>query len=565
MDRIITTGHIHGARIERDRGWSLTALLVVLTCLLLCACTRTDSRSNKTAEISSSSKSTLRRGIGGEPGSLDPAKAVDTFSFEVLRDCYEGLTAEGIDGSIVPGAASSWHVSEDGKQYEFTVRPNAKWSDGTPVLARDFVNAWRRVVDPKFGSPLADVLRPIDLAPEIIAGTVPPERLGVIAASDDKLIVKLHHPAPYFPQVLTHSATFPYKTQVIRRGSKIQLTSNGPYTVSDWVPGGLISAHRNSFYWDSTNVEFDSIIYNPQSNEDTEFNLYRGEQLDMTANVSVSALPIIRQRYARDLVVKPYLGIYYYAFNLRSGSLKDSVALRKALTLAIDRAILRETLLPFNQQLAYSLIPPGTFNYDQQSWDWKSAPQLKLREESQRLYRELGYSKDHPLKLRILINASPALKRITLAIASMWREALGVQCDIAEEEYRVFLDSRRTSEKWDVLRLGWTADFNDASNFLDLFRTNSPNNDSGYSNDAFDKLLDQAANSSNANQRKAILEQAERLLLTDYPIAPIYFYSSKRLIRPLLQGVDENPLNRIYSKHLHFNRHTENGSNEEDK
>lgn len=485
---------------------------------------------------------------------MDTALAIDTFSFEVLRDSYEGLATEATDGSIAPGVASSWQVSDGGKKYEFKIRHNAKWSDGNQVVAGDFVRAWRRVVDPKIGSPVADILRPIEFAAEIIAGTLPPQQLAVTAPTDDELIVQLHQPAPYFPQILTHSATFPFKAPTTRNGTAVNLVSNGPYVISKWIPGGRLEAHRNPFYWDSSHLHFDSIVYEPQSNEDTEFNLYRAGQLDLTANVPISALPIIRQRYADDLVVEPYLGVYYYLFNLRSGPLKSSTALRKALTLAIDRTLLRQTLLPLGQEPAYNLIPPGTSNYDLQSWNWKSESRDWALREARQLYSSSGYSKGTPLRLRLLINSSPSLKRMAIAVAAMWSEVLGVQCNIVEEEYRVFLDSRRSSEKWDVLRLGWTADFNDASNLLDLFRTNSPNNDSGYSNEAFDHLLDSAANCTDPTQRKEILEQAERVLLADYPIAPIYFYSSKRLIRPILQGIDHNPLNRIYSKHIYIDQ-----------
>jgi len=422
------------------------------------------------------------------------------------------------------------------------------------VIAGDFVRAWRRVVDPKTGSPVADVLRPVEFAAEIIAGALPPQQLGITAPTDDKLIVQLHQPASYFPQILTHSATFPIKAPATRNGAAVNLVSNGPYVISKWIPGGHLEAHRNPFYWDSSHLHFDSIIYESQSNEDTEFNLYRAGQLDLTANVPVNALPIIKQRYARDLVVEPYLGVYYYLFNLRSGPLKYSMALRKALTLAIDRAVLRRTLLPLGQEPAYSLIPPGTYNYDLQSWSWKSGSRELMQQEARQLYNSSGYTKENPLRLRLLINSSPSLKRMAVAVAAMWSEVLGVRCDIVEEEYRVFLDSRQSPEKWDVLRLGWTADFNDASNFLELFRTHSPNNDSGYSNDIFDRLLDEAANCANPTQRKGILEKAERVLLADYPIAPIYYYSSKRLVRPVLQGIDHNPLNRIYSKHIYIEK-----------
>jgi len=519
-------------------------------------CSRSEPPGSDAYKENSNFTSSLRRGIGGEPGSLDPAQAIDTYSYEVLRDIYEGLTTETRDGSIVPGAASSWEISDSGKRYEFTIRHDAKWSDGSKLVANDFVHSWQRVVDPKNGSPVAELLRPIEFAAGIISGSLPPERLAAFAPSANKLVVELHQPTPYFPQLLTHSATFPFKTSIVRHGVSVQLLSNGPYQITKWIPGGQISARRNPFYWAADQALFDTTIYEPISNEDTEFSLYRTGQLDMTANVPLSALPIVEQLYSRDLFVEPFLGVYYYLFNLRQGPLRNSKSLRKALTLAIDRNLLRQTLLPFHQQPAYSFVPPGTKNYELQSWEWMTRPAESLRRESLELYRESGFSKSHPLTLRLLINSSPSLKRMAVAITSMWAETLGVRCEISEEEYRVFLESRKSPTDWDVIRLGWTADFNDASNFLETFRSGSPNNDSGYSNPKFDTLLDEAANSADPDKRKQILEYAERVLLADYPFAPIYFYSSKRLIRPKLTGVDRNPLNRIYTKHIRLRDHS---------
>ena len=180
----------------------------------------------------------LRRGIGGEPASLDPGEATDTFSFEVIRDLYEGLAIETPEGVVVPGIASSWTVNASGTQYTFHLRPDAKWSNGTQVRAKDFVEAWRRVVDPRRASPVADTLRPVAGAAAIILGRLPPSSLGVTAVRDDLLVVDLDRPAPYFPQLLTHSATFPvYSEETAKSHSPHNWVSNGPYVLSNWTPG----------------------------------------------------------------------------------------------------------------------------------------------------------------------------------------------------------------------------------------------------------------------------------------------------------------------------------------
>jgi oligopeptide transport system substrate-binding protein len=492
----------------------------------------------------------LRRGIGGEPASLDPSKAVDTFSFEVIRDLYEGLATESADGEVQPGVAAAWTISPSGTDYTFEIRENAKWSNGQKILAQDFVSAWRRVVDPKEASPVADLLRPIANAAEIIAGQLPPEKLGVYAVRDDRLFVHLTQPAPYFLQLLTHSATFPVFSHENRGQNAKNWVSNGPYVLSNWTPGASLWLKKNPEYWDHDNVRIPKVEYIPISDENSELNRYRGGQLDVTQGVPPSALPLIRKEYPNELLVAPYLGTVYYALNLHSRKPFGNQLLRQALAMSIDRIMLEKTVLIFGQTPAFGFVPPGTWNYDQQDWTWKPMPDERRIEEARRLYTAAGYSATNPLHLRVLFNANPEVKKLSVAITSMWKEELGIDTELVDEEYRVFLDSRKDISRWDIARLSWVADYNDAGNFLDIFRSRSPNNDAGYSNIQFDSLLDQAAATPDPSYRKGLLEKAEDLMLSEYPVIPIYFYSSKRLIKPYIKGARTNSLNRLYSKHL---------------
>ena len=492
----------------------------------------------------------LRRGIGGEPASLAPNKAVDTFSFEVIRDLYEGLVTESPDGTVQPGVAASWDISPSGTEYTFTIRDSAKWSNGAKVRAQDFVSAWRRVVDPKEASPVADLLRPIANAAEIIAGRLPPEKLGAYAARDDRLVVHLTQPAPYFLQLLTHSASFPvYSHENLSQSAK-NWVSNGPYVLSSWTPGANLRLKRNPEYWDHQNVRIPEVEYIPISDENAELNRYRAGELDVTQSVPPSALPLIRKDFPNDLLVAPYLGTVYYALNLNAAKPFGNRLLRQALAMSIDRVVLAKTVLIFGQAPAFGFVPPGTWNYDPQKWTWQSMPDSTRIQEARRLYAAAGYSTTNPLHLRILFNANPEIKKLSIAIASMWKEVLGVDSELIDEEYRVFLDSRKDASRWDIARLSWVADYNDAGNFLDIFRSRSPNNDAGYSNIQFDSLLDEAAATADPYDRKGLLEKAEALMLSEYPVIPVYFYTSKRLIKPYVKGALTNPLNRLYSKHL---------------
>lgn len=498
----------------------------------------------------------LRRGIGGEPASLDPGQAADIFSFEVIRDLYEGLATERADGAVVPGVAISWKIDTSGTQYTFQLRPDAKWSNGERVRADNFVEAWRRVVDPKRASPVADTLRCIAGAAAIIAGRMPPSSLGVTAVRDDLLLVKLEQPAPYFPQVLTHSATFPvYSDDTAKSHSASKWVSNGPYVLSSWTPGSNLKLKKNSSYWDRKNVQIRIVEYFTIPDENAEFQQYRAGQLDMTQSVPSSALDSVRAEHPDELLVAPFLATAYYALNLRSPYFASNLNLRKSLALAIDRKALEATILPFGQRPAYGFVPPETWNYDSQSWEWHGLSDSERIKEARRLYALSGFSADRPLHLKVLFNSNNSIKQVAIAIASMWKQTLGVDTALLDEEYRVFLDSRRDTSRWDVARLGWTADYNDAGNFLDTLRSSSPNNDARYDRPEYNELLDRAALTVNPSDRRLLLESAEKMMLSDYPILPIYFFSSKRLIKPYLKGATPNPLNRLYSKHLTINEH----------
>src|SRR3984957_8139005 len=537
-------------------SWScvFSVAIALLTLLAGQGCDSTNSPSSGRGVRSEDQ--VLRRGIGGEPVSLDPGAAADTFSFEVIRDLDEGLATELPDGTVVPGVASSWTVSASGTRYTFQLRTDAKWSNGTPVRARDFVAAWRSVVDPKRASPVADTLRPVAGAAEIILGHLPPSSLGVTAARDDLLVVDLERPAPYFPQLLTHSATFPvYSEETAKSHNSNDWVSNGPYVLSSWTPGSNIKLRRNIWYWDRANVRIPGVEYIPIPDENAEFRQYRAGQLDITQSVPTSALDSVRRERPNELFVAPFLATAYYALNLNSPYFATNLNLRKALALAIDRKALEATILPFGQRPAYGFVPPGTWNYDPQSWEWNSLSDSERINEARRLYTAAGFSEQKPIRLRVLLNSNNSIKQVAIAIASMWKQVLGIDTELVDEEYRVFLDSRRDTSRWEVARLGWTADYNDAANFLDTLRSHSPNNDARYTRKDFDDLLNRAASTVEASDRRQLLQGAEKLMLSDYPILPIYFFSSKRLIKPYIKGAMANPLNRLYSKHLTIQQH----------
>jgi oligopeptide transport system substrate-binding protein len=492
----------------------------------------------------------LRRGISGEPASLDPAAATDNFSSQVIQDLYEGLTRESSSGEVVPGVASSWEVDPTGTKYTFHLRPNASWSNGKHVVASEFIASWQRVLDPKQGSPVSSELRLLKGAAAIISGKLPPNALGVVAQGKDILIVNLEHPTPYFPQVLAHSAAFPiYSDFSARSHTAISWVSNGPFVLSNWLPGTTIELKRNAAYWDRANVQLDSVDYQIAPDQNSQFAAYRAGQLDMTDTVPSNAIESLRREHPQELVIAPLLATAYYGLNSETPQLRGNLKLRKALSMAIDRRRLVASLA-LGQTPAFGFVPPGTWNYEPQQWNWESLSDADRIVEARRLYAEAGFSSSTPLRLRLLYNSSPSIKQTAILVAAMWKEELGVETILTDEEFRVFLESRRDKHKWDVVRLAWTADYNDASSFLDIFRANSSNNDTGYSNPLFDRFLDEAANTADSGIRRGLLANAERSMLDDYPVIPLYYFVSKRLVKPYLLGVRPNALDRVGSKGL---------------
>jgi oligopeptide transport system substrate-binding protein len=529
-----------GTSVWQYQGCLLTASLWFLTTGIL-GCSQGQPTSIALA---------LHRGLNGEPATLDPAQATDTFSYEVMDDLYEGLTSESPSGAIVPGVASSWTVSESGTQYTFQLRADAQWSNGEPVRARDFILAWQRVLDPKQGSPVADNLRLIQNGAAIIAGKLPPAALGVEALGDSLLVVHLERPAPYLPQLLTHSAAYPiYSPSSASSHDPARWVSNGAYVLASWSPTTAIALSKNPHYWNRSSVHISRVEYSFSSDASAQFMRYRAGVLDLTDTVPENAAAELKAQHSTEFVTAPFLATAYYGLNLAADPTRNNLKLRQALSMAIDRRRLALSLA-FEQTPAFGFVPPGTLDYEPQSFPWKGLDDAERVSQAKRLYAEAGFSAHPPLHLRLLYNSNPAIRNTAIVVTSMWKETLGIETELIDEEYRVFLESRHDRSRWDIARLAWSADFNDASNFLDTMRAHSSNNDPGYSNPAFDALLDEAAGSVDPMKRRALLEKGERVMLADYPIVPLYYLVSKRLIKPYVQGATVNPMNHLRSQAL---------------
>lgn len=492
----------------------------------------------------------LRIGNGAEPETLDPQRSQSVSAAAILRDLYEGLTELGPGGKILPGAASRWQLSDDGLRYEFELRPNARWSDGTPLLAEHFVVGMRRALDPKVAAASAQLMLPIANAQAVMEGRLPPESLAVVALSPSRLQVTLAQPTPYFLGVLTHPISYPAHPTATAAQKREALIGNGAYRMVRWTPNDAIELLRNPFYWNNGNTQIDRVFFVPVEDQDAELKRYRAGELDITDTIPLVQAPKIRERFGAELRLAPYLGSYYYGFNLTRPPFAGQRKLRIALALAIDRELIVDRVMNGIALPAYSWVPPGVSGYTPQRVSWADWPRERRLAEARRLYAESGYSAQRPLKLELRYNTSDDHKRIATVIAAMWKQNLGVRTELINEEFKVFIASRRARKVTQVYRQGWIADYDDATSFLDLIAGFSGDNDTGWANPRYDALLRRAGATVDPQQRAALLESAERLMLDDMPVIPIYHYVSKQLVKPYVQGWSENSQDIQYSKNL---------------
>ncbi len=499
----------------------------------------------------------LRKANGAEVQTLDPHKAEGVPSSNVLRDLYEGLTSEAPNGDVIPGAAESWSISDDGLEYLFTLRRDAKWSNGDPVTAKDFVFGLRRSVDPNTGSKYSQILSPILNAEAVIAGKQPVEALGVEAMDDYRLKIRLKTSTPYFLGLLNHSSSYPvHEASVKQHGDQFsrpgKMVSNGAYVLKEWVVQSHILLERNPQYRDNAHTVIDKVYYYPIENYSTSLKRYRADELDWTYSLPNNQFNWIKDNLPGELHVSPYLGNYYYGFNLRQPPFKDNLKLRMALSLAVDRDIITGKVTKFGEIPAYGWVPPGTTQYENCEFDYAKmsrADQLAL---AKKLYQEAGYSKTQPLKVEIRYNTEENHKKIAIAIAAMWKKNLGVKTTLVNEEWKVFLENRKQKRLTQVFRAGWIGDYNDPYTFSELLHSNHGLNDSDYKNPKYDAMLAEAAHENDLSKRAGILRDAECMMLADHPIMPIYYYVTKRLIKPRVGGYVDNIMDHHYTKNLYI-------------
>jgi oligopeptide transport system substrate-binding protein len=530
----------------------LRSCYVAIAALFLVACSGGESN-----VLSGNRDGIFHYGNGSEPQGLDPHVVTGVPENHIIRALFEGLAVKNpYTLEPEPGVARSWDISADGRVITFHLNPEAKWSNGDPMSAADYVWSWQRLLSPALGAEYAYMLFPLKNAKAFATGKITDfNEVGVKALDDLTLQVTLNERTPYFLQLMDHYSTFAVHRPTIEKFGKAtdrytpwtrveNMVSNGAFRLKRWQLNRRIELEKSDTYWDRDKVRLNGIIYYPTENVVSEERMFRVGQLHYTNSVPLGKIPVYRAMADSPYVQAPYLGTYYFLLNTTRPLVKD-LRIRKALSMAVDRDKLNKTVLKGTVISAYSITPPDTLGY--------YPPRLFSYdpEQARELLAAAGYPDGQGWPgLELTYNTSEDHRKIAVALQQMWKDVLNIEITLANQEWKVYLDSV-TNMHFQIARRGWIGDYVDPNNFLDLFITGGGNNNTGFADPRYDDMiLRKAPQAPTMEERFAIFYEAETLLMEQMPIIPIYTYTSKHLIHPSVNGLPPNLMDSVNMKYV---------------
>ena len=519
-------------RIHRTLPFALSAILCVASMLM----------------PASGAAERLRIAMGGEPETMDPHRYNLRLEETLLNELFMGLTTFNAQGEIVPGAAEAWSTSDDGLTWTFLLKKNLLWSDGVPITAHDFVYAYQRLQDPSTAASLAYFMHMVKNAAQVNAGTKPMVELGVRAVDDHTLELALEQPYPFLLERLLYPTAFPVPRHAIERHGD-QWTkpdhwvSNGAYTLSDWVPRSHIELHANPNF--SDRVSIDTLRYLPVTNEQSAYNRYRSGELDVIGSFPIGELSDVRQERPDELRLSNLLSMLYLVFNTQKPPF-DDVRVRKALSLAIDQAIITDKILKSGSEPAFSFAPAAIVDYQPFRLPHADVDTTERITAARNLLREAGFANGFEVTLRHVGDLEN--KKVNLAVAGMWR-ALGLKVKLQQADLRTHFGDLRQGD-FSVAWAGWVGE-NNAEHYLSLLRSDIGNVNYGqFRNDTFDALMAQVRTEKDRTLRNQLLRSAEEVATHFYPVVPLYSTAVRRLVHPDLLGWHENGRDMHPSRYL---------------
>ncbi len=487
----------------------------------------------------------INRGNDTDPASLNQQLTVTVGEARLFSDLYQGLLTEDAKGTIIPGVAETWEVSPDGITYIFHLRKNAKWSNGDPVTAQDFLFAFRRIMDPATAAPYANVLFPIKNAEAVATGKMPKEQLGVDTPDDYTVKFTLKAPTPYFLQLMTHHTALPlHRKSVEKYGEKFttpgNLVTNGAYQLISFVPNDKITMKKNPYYYNADKVKIDVVNWLPFEDRSACMRRFEAKEVQTCSDVPAEQMDYVRKTFGSQLHIAPQLGSYFLDIKGKDGSPLKDARVRRAISMVIDREFIarevwRGTMLP-----SYSFVPPGIDNYISGGVKQTYANEdiLDREDKAKTLLQEAGVT-PNSLTLELYYNTSENHKNVMAAIADMLKN-IGITAKLNEMEGTTYFNYLREGGDFNLARDGWIADYSDPQSYLFLYKTGSSFNYPKWSDKAYDALLDQASVTADLKARAVILADAERLLLREQVIIPLLTYASRALVSDQVEGWQDN-------------------------
>lgn len=486
------------------------------------------------------------RGNDADPETLDVHKTSTVGEAHLMRDLYDGLVIHNAKAEIVPGVAEKWEVADDGKTYRFNLRPNAKWSNGDPVKASDFVFAYRRIMNPETGAKYANILYPVLNAEKVNKGQAKPEELGAKAVDDRTLEIRLERPTPYFLELLTHQTGLPVHPASVEKFGKDHakpgnLVSNGAYKLEEVVPNSHIRLSKNPHFHDATNVQIDVVNFIPHPDLAAGVRRYQAGEIHSLSDLPADQIKSLKERFSDQVKLSPYLGVWCLPVNTAKAPFND-VRVRRALSMAIDRDFIADQIWGQTMVPAYSFVPPGINNYrDPATAEDKDWSPIDREDKAKALLKEVGYGPGgKPLTVELRYNTTDNNRNTVVAIADMWKR-LNVETKPLNTDAKTHFAHLRDGGDFDIARYGWIGDYSDPQNFLFLLESDNKGFNYGkYANPEYDGLMKQAATETDLKKRADVLYKAEQIFMSDLPWIPLMHYGSKHLISPKLTGFMPN-------------------------
>src|SRR6516164_3825573 len=481
--------------------------------------------------------------VGSEPRTLDPQEAQGVTEHHIIMAMIEGLVAPSINdqATAVPGMADRWEHNDDYSVWTFHIGEDRKWSNGDPVTAEDFVFSYKRMLTASFGAQYAENLYILKGAEEYYKGkTRNFDDVGVKAIDEHNLRIELVGPTPYLLSLVQHDSWLPVNAKAILKFGHIDTrdtkwthpgnyVANGPFIMKTWRPNDVIEVIRNPLYWDAANVKLNGINFYSIENANTAGRAFQAGQLHKTDQVSLDKVPYYRRVHPELIRIDSYEGVYFYRLNI-SRKVLDNPKVRLALNLAIDRDGIVKNILREDQKPATGFTPPGMGDY---------TPLKKITydpERARQLLAEAGYPKGKGFpKFTLHFNTSESHRAIAEAIQQMWKEELGIDVTLENQEWKVYLDTQN-SMNYDISRSGWIGDFIDPVTFQSMWTTGNGNNNTHWANSKYDALIEQAARTGDPKARLDSVHQAAELFLSELPVVLIYWYTNTYLLRPAVQN-----------------------------